>query len=176
MEAKQIVLITGERQVGKSTLCRSLVQQWQASGTQVSGLLTQRTGPHDLEVTEIRTGAQYPLTLPFSNRNGLLLPNFTMDPQAMARSAQALADSFPTQTLVLDELGPLELNMGQGWAAATDLLQHEPYRTAFIVIRPELLMKAIQKLASSLYTVVQVTEENRDDLPGSLLSLCQRRL
>lgn len=174
MPEPTIVLLTGECQVGKSTLCRHLVPLLTAAGLPVSGLLTSRTGPHDLAVTELDSDRSYPLTLPFEGTAGIALPHFRMDPQAMATSLQALEASFPTQVFFLDEIGPLELIMEQGWVKVLELLKQETYRVAFIVVRPELLIQAIWRLPVSAYVVVRVTVENRDTLPATLLELAQR--
>ncbi len=177
MPKSQIVLLTGKRQVGKSTLCKRLVKLIQQDGDlTISGVLTQRTGPHDLDVVEIASGDKYPLTLPFqpSRSGSYALAHFQMDPQAMARSAQALERSFPTQVFMLDEIGPLELVRGQGWARALTLLNRSDYNAAFVVVRPELLLKAILQLPKPTYTVVEVTLENRDRLPAELLRVAQK--
>ncbi len=168
MSGPQIILITGERQTGKSTLCQSVTRRLRETGVQLSGLLTSRTGPHDLEVTEIHTGDRYTLTLPFGERAGILLAHFNMNPQALTRGVRALRSSFPTQVFVLDELGPLELKLGRGWVEALDLLQKPTYRVAVVVIRPELLLSVIKRLSAAWYTIVYVTPENRNSLPDEL--------
>ena len=101
MTEPHIVLLTGERQIGKSTLCYKLVDCLRDNGYRVSGLLTRRTGGHDLEVTEIHTAQTYPLTLPFDSQVDRLLGNFIFSPEAIDRSNSALDTSFPTQIFIL---------------------------------------------------------------------------
>jgi nucleoside-triphosphatase THEP1 len=165
------MLLVGERQVGKSVMCQELTRLLRENEIAVSGLLTQCTGPHALEVTEIHTSASYPLTLPFDDTAGVALTHFRMDIQAMARSAAALDGAFPTQVFILDELGPLELELKQGWSRALQLLQRKRYALALIVVRPELLVEAIWQLPASVYTVIRVTPQNRDTLPVTLCRL-----
>lgn len=166
-----LVLMTGERQVGKSTACRRAVALMRRAGLEVSGLLTERTGPHDLSVHELHTGLTYPLTHPFEEGKNPPLMNFRMDEDAMARSCSALAQGFPTDVIVIDELGPLELKRGQGWVEALDYLRDGKYDVGILVIRPELLWTAMQKLPRSVYTVVSVTLENRDRIPATLAEI-----
>lgn len=163
-----LVLMTGERQVGKSTACRRAIALMRRAGLEVSGLLTTRAGPHDLAVHELHTGLTYPLTLPFEKGKEQPLMNFRMDPDAMARSGGALAQGFPTDVIVIDELGPLELKRGQGWVEALGYLHDEEYDVGILVIRPELLWVGMQRLTRSVYTVVSVTLENRDRIPATL--------
>ena len=167
----RITLLTGDRQIGKSTVCLKLVEKLRQRDFEVSGLITRRTGAHDLQVTEIHSETTYPLTLPHTSDTGLIVGHFRMAPDAMTRSTKSLDACFPTQVFILDEIGPLELVRGQGWARALKLLEHFTYCVAFIVVRPELLARAIWQLPMSFFTVVHVTAESRDMLPSSLLTV-----
>jgi len=137
----------------------------------VSGLLTRRAGEHDLCVTELHTGDTYALTLPMTSDVGFAMGNFRFDTEAFARSEKALEACFPTQIFMLDEIGPLELIYGQGWVRILKLLRHFNYRVAFIVVRPELLVRAICQLPATFYVVIPVTAEVRDSLPATLLTI-----
>ncbi|MDF1513145.1 MAG: nucleoside-triphosphatase [Anaerolineae bacterium] len=163
-----LILLTGERQIGKSTVCRQLVELLRQANYQLSGLLTRRTGPNDLEVTELPTEKAYALTLPFDPLVSRPLGNFLFSPDALNRSRTALETCFPTQIFFLDELGPLELQHNQGWANVLPLLRQQSYETAVVVIRPGLLLQAMQLLSSSIYTVVWVREDNRNILPKAI--------
>jgi nucleoside-triphosphatase THEP1 len=164
----KIVLVTGDRQIGKSTVCRKLAECARTDGYQVSGLLTYRTGNHDLEVTELHTNQSYPLTLPFEPLADRLLGNFLFSPDAVKRSNAALDSSFPTQIFFLDELGPLELKYRQGWVKIIPMLGEVEYIIAIIVVRPDLLTQAIEILPSTIFTVVCVNLDNRDSLATTL--------
>jgi nucleoside-triphosphatase THEP1 len=171
MPEHNIVLLTGERQIGKSTLCRKLVGRLFDGGYQVSGLLTRRTGSHDLEVTEIHTAQTYPLTLPFDPRVERPLGHFLFSPEAVELSNKALDTSFPTQVFVLDELGPLELRHHQGWVKVIYMLAEQVYNAAIIVVRPELLGEAIDAFQATVYTVVNIREDNRDALVDTIYNM-----
>jgi nucleoside-triphosphatase THEP1 len=168
MPEPNIVLLTGERQIGKSTLCCKLVDRLRDNGYQVSGLLTRRTGSHDLDVTEIHTARTYPLTLPFDPNADRLLGHFLFSTEAIHRSNRALETSFPTQVFFLDELGLLELYHHKGWVKVIPMLAEQVYSVAFIVIRPELLGQAIDAFPATVYTVVHVRKGNRDALSDTL--------
>ncbi len=171
MAERRIVLLTGERQAGKSTVCRKLVDKLRSADYRVSGLLTRRTGYHDLEVTELHTSQVYPLTLPFDAQTDRILGNFIFSPEAIQRSTAALDTCFPAQVFFLDELGPLEFEHHQGWVNAITLLAKQDYSIAFVVVRPTLLMPAVKALPAAIYTVAHVKEENRDALPDSLFQM-----
>lgn len=158
------LLLTGERQAGKTTLCARIVQALQTEGQQINGLLTQHTGPHDLEVTELSGGARYALTLPFESQAGFCLPEFCFSPEALTRSQRALHTGFPSHVFLVDELGPLEFWRGVGWMDVFPLLREAEYAVAVLVIRPELLATAMARLGGFMYTVACVTPDNRDVL------------
>jgi nucleoside-triphosphatase THEP1 len=173
MTDADIVLITGDRQVGKSTALEAAVAALRHAGLKISGLFTRRVGPHDLEVVEIQTGDAYPLTDPFRPDSSSPLHYFIMNDAAMARSRRALRESFPTDIFVLDELGPLELKHRRGWVEALDLLARETYDLAMVVVRPELLVDVLVALPVTHCVVVRVTEANRDTLPDFLCRIAQ---
>ncbi|MBN1250282.1 MAG: DUF2478 domain-containing protein [Anaerolineae bacterium] len=166
----RVWLVTGARQVGKSTALRRALAGMREAGLRVSGLLTERTGPHDLAVTELHSGARYSLTDPFDSPVASPLGQFKMNAAAMARGSRALSESFPTQVFVLDELGPLEFRHRQGWVAAFELLSQAPYALAMVVVRPELLGQAVAELPGPRFTVLHITLANRDEAPAWLLA------
>jgi hypothetical protein len=75
---------------------------------------------------------------------------------------------------VVDELGPLEIERGEGWQKAFDVLRGNDFTLALVVVRPELLERAQRKLPSGSTTVVTVEMDNRDDLPDLLLDALER--
>ncbi len=100
-----------------------------------------------------------------------LTPGFRFDPEVFERGAQALAHATPCDLLVVDELGPIELLGGRGWANALEILPLGDFGAALVVCRPELLEALETKLGvvpPDRKTVVVVTEENRDTLAGEL--------
>lgn len=168
--------MTGERQTGKTTLCTKLVKALQAAEIKVAGILTQHTGPNDLEVLELASGQRYALTLPFVPNHEGVLRRFRMDPQALERSRRAIENSFPTQVFLVDEIGPLELRHGQGWNHVPALLERDDYDVAVIVVRPELLGEVIARMPAPVYTVAKVTPQTRNALAtflrDMLLEVC----
>jgi nucleoside-triphosphatase THEP1 len=172
------MLITGERQVGKTTALKQALMTIRQAGLSVSGLLTQRTGPHDLEVRELHTESAYKLTDPFDASSARPLCHFKMNAAAMARSVRALLGSFPTQVFVLDEMGPLELKHRQGWVDALALLARESYVFAVVVVRPSLVGQVVVELPATMYSVVHVTFHNRERVPAliadEVIAACAR--
>ncbi len=167
----RIILLSGPRQVGKSILCQKLIALLRQNHTNVAGLLTTHTGPHDLEVYEIHSGERYGITLPFGDGVNAELGRFRMDAPALARGLTSLVRALPVDVLVVDELGPLEFKLGRGWLPVLAMLKADCCRAAVLVVRPELLPDAIAQLPGLLVIVVSVTLENRDAILENLMRL-----
>lgn len=133
-------------------------------GLSCAGLLTLREDGDRRTVMDVRTGLCRPLTL--SGPGGVPVGRFHFDPEVLSWGADVLAHSTPCDLLVVDEVGPLELE-GSGWAVGVDILRAGGFRLALAVVRPELLADVRARLPQA--RTVKVTLENRDNLPARLM-------
>ncbi len=173
----RLILITGERGAGKTTLCLRLSAALRQAGIPVAGLVTRSAGPQALEALDLAREERYLLTLPFDPHRTDCPPlHFQFDDEAMAASAQAFLRAFPAAVFFLDELGPLELIYQQGWHRLLPALAELTYRWGVVVIRPELLSAALPRLPGDIFTLVQVTQERRESLYTRLLALLKEGL
>lgn len=169
--SSRLLFITGERGAGKTTLCLRLAGALRARGLRVAGLITRRTEAATLEAVDVASGEVFSLAQPVKapSPHSLML-HFDFDPVAIAASAQAFLRSFPVDVFFLDEIGPLELVYRQGWATLLDALPEVSYRRGVIVVRPELLGVALQRLPGPTFTVARVKPDQRDALFAELLT------
>jgi len=66
---------------------------------------------------------------------------------------------------LVDELGPLELVRGEGWAGIIPMLRQRAFGVALVVVRPELLDQARAALDLAADSpLIQVDEPERDTL------------
>lgn len=158
-----LYLLTGPIGAGKTIFCRQLVQAARLRGWRVAGLLSpavmqdgQKTGIflEDLNSGEQRLLAIDPLTphanfvrasSPFGRGESVHtfpVGKWLFDPQVLRWGNAVLASCPPCDLLIVDELGPLEFNAGQGLTAAFDLLTAGQFRVGLMVIRPTLLEAA----------------------------------
>lgn len=145
----RLIILTGPRGAGKSTVCSRLVELARSAGWQVSGLLSpavfeagQKTG---IETIDLRTGRRRLLAA--RRRAGqpqtdLLTDHWQFDAGVLAWGETVLQQATPCDLLVVDELGPLEFERGGGWQAGLAALDWGRYRAGIVVIRPELLAMA----------------------------------
>jgi nucleoside-triphosphatase THEP1 len=125
-------------------------------------------------VLDVQSGQKRCLTLPPDDPRAaasVVQGRFRFDPAVLAWGNEAIARAAAghPDLLVVDELGPLELARGAGWAAALTVLQRPDYQAALVVVRPELIEAVQRRLPPHTTTIVAVTVENRDRLPELLL-------
>ena len=172
--AARTVILTGERGVGKSTICHKIITLAQAGNYVCGGVLTMSRANGGRDVLDVRTGVVRQLTLDRAAHESVIQGRFRFDPETLAWGNDALSRAVPCHLLVVDELGPLEIERGEGWAGAFDVLREADFTLALVVVRPELLVLAQLKLPTSATTVFTVTHHNRDGMPGVLFKILER--
>jgi nucleoside-triphosphatase THEP1 len=80
-----------------------------------------------------------------------------------------IALSAPLDAVLLDEIGPLELARGGGFAPALDALSAAHAATVILVVRSELLSALQERLIALGPRVIALTLANRDQVPDHLL-------
>jgi nucleoside-triphosphatase THEP1 len=139
-----LILLTGERGSGKTTLCSAIVENARRAKWQVTGVIS----PADfveghktaIDILNLASGRRRKLAhLRRSGDEGTLTPQWTFDEQGLEWGNSALKAAVPCDLLVIDEFGPLELLRGQGLTAGLEAVESGLFSLALAVIRPELL-------------------------------------
>lgn len=171
----RVIMLTGERGVGKSTVCREAVTLARARGHACCGVLTlTRDGVR--HVFDVGTGRQRRLTQPPGEGGAVVQGRFRFDPRTLEWGDTVLSQAVRCDLLVVDEIGPLEVERGQGWMTAFEVVRGGNYALALAVVRPELIAQVRGRLAGCAAKVLAVTQENRDSLPASLVSVMEREM
>jgi nucleoside-triphosphatase THEP1 len=180
MTAEPILLmITGFRGSGKTVLCRKLVEAARQAGWRVSGILSNPVfegqtrvaiQAEDLKSGEVRTlAARREPDSPGSA--GLHTRNWQFDSAVLDWGNQVLQSSVPTDLLVVDELGTLEFERGQGWQAGLEALDSGHYQAALVVIRSELLGEALLRWQHANIVEIDTPEDSRRKAQGLIRQL-----
>ena len=143
MTARKILLLTGEFGSGKTTLCQQVNSTWQARGLDVAGVLSLplveagvKTG---IVLESVRTHERRVLATRAEAGQGTSGLGWRFDSATLEFGAEILHSAAPCDVLVVDELGPLELIRGEGWAIALEVLDQGQYQVALVVVRPALV-------------------------------------
>ncbi len=170
-----LLLLTGERRIGKSTVCSTLRDFVARRGLRCGGFLTRRDiddsgATLGLSIEEAATGVCRRLAATREDLGGPRVGSFSMDAAMLALGVQVARSAFAANLdlVFLDEIGPLELVQGLGFAPAIPLVADYPRPAVILVVRPALVEAAARQLTPRVARVEIVTRENRDLLPRRL--------
>lgn len=126
-----------------------------------------------IDVLDLRTGARRPLAEADQLAAVLRTKAYRFDVAAIAWGAAVLDTTCPCDLLVIDEIGPLELERGQGWVNALNALGEGQFEVAIVVVRPNLLdvfRPIMNDISIELFTL-PAYQPDADQLVASLLRL-----
>jgi nucleoside-triphosphatase THEP1 len=148
-----VIIIEGPLHAGKTTRVRALVETLAAMHVPLSGYLSPsvRNGEgitgYDLEV--IGRGEAAPLLRRKSDgekkRRGLDVGSFRFVPAGLERAREIVKKSGPGDFLVVDEVGPAELEGKGVWPELGPSLE-EPGRRVLLVVRESILEDLLGRL------------------------------
>ena len=140
---RQLAIVSGPRGGGKTTLCRRLLELARQRGLDCAGIISpahfeggRKVG---IDLLDARSGERRPLAKADGLPGELRTVAFRFDPGAVEWGVGLLNAACPCDVLIVDELGPLELERGQGWTNALDVLRNGLFKLAVVVVRPALV-------------------------------------
>ncbi len=159
----RLVIITGEKGIGKSTLCRKVVNNLVGRGVTCGGIITLKKENSELWVENISTGKQEMLASVKATSIGPRAGKYYFKPEGLEFGMQAIKEATGVDVLLVDELGHLETR-GGGFSPAISLINGRSGRSV-VVIRRELLSIITPKFTTKPI-VFSATTSNRDELPA----------
>jgi nucleoside-triphosphatase THEP1 len=170
-----IVVLTGDRNVGKTTLVRRVVAALVDRGLDPVGFYTVGESG-TLELVDAGTGDRTVFaTLADDSEasvdveDAVSVGRYAVDPAAIERGLR-LADR-DGDVLVVDEIGNLE-RRGDGFAPVLADLRPDRYRGVLLSVRNGVVPFVVDALPTdAAIERIEVTRSNRDDLPGLIVEL-----
>ncbi|KPL72029.1 hypothetical protein ADN00_16205 [Ornatilinea apprima] len=146
-EAGTVLIITGWRGAGKTSLCQMVVEQARQRGWDVAGVISlpvlEKSVKTGIEIIAIRSNERRLLARSTALANTTLQTHaWAFDPVNMQWGNEILKSAVPCDLLMVDELGPLEFERQQGWLEGLRALDSGQFKLALVVIRPELVAQA----------------------------------
>ena len=156
------VVIVGPSGAGKSTLCRRVVDEWRGRELPAAGVMAElRHDTPGLRGLDVATGRRLPLAEFDRATGGPNTGRWHFHQDSLAAGI-TWCETVPQHALfVVDEIGPLELDQGLGWAPIVPrLAAHQG--PALVAVRPALADALLAALSPRPAFRVDITPETRD--------------
>ncbi len=169
------ILLIGKRQVGKTTVCRRVAVLSRELGYEPAGMLSpallSRDGlPLAYHALMVSDGEQRLLARADGDLGGPSTGCYSFDADVFSWVIGRLraAISQGCDLLIVDEIGPLELERGRGLAPLLSDLSARRL-PLLLVVRPELAGQLQERLPGVPFRAFTVTQENRQALADAII-------
>jgi nucleoside-triphosphatase THEP1 len=147
---KPVFIISGEINQGKTSLTRDVVAELIKKGLRVNGFLTigntNDTSRNSYYIRDINTGFEENLCSTKIDKQKPNFGRFYFEEKAIQAGRKIIEQSLttPTDLLVIDELGPMEIN-NKGWAPAIEKVVKQNAVAQLWVVRKKLVNPIMRK-------------------------------
>lgn len=167
-------LVTGAKNAGKTRWCERTIAGLRAAGHEVRGLLSpgvfeggQKVA---IRVRDLASGGERLLArrrLPSRERSTC---SWEFDEAVLTWADARLREVGACHTLVVDEVGPMELEAKRGWTAVWSVLSERAFTQAVLTVRPALLARLWNQVTQlgvfDVETVTVPEGKDGDDRPS----------
>lgn len=167
------ILISGERGAGKTTALLRVRAAALGAGLSAGGFLSvarfaggEKVG---IDVLDAATGALHPLA-EVGEGGALRTGVYRFHPAGIAAGLRFAQDGQGADVFFADELGPLELERGEGWADVLPLIAARAFGVGFVVVRPSLLTVVRARLSLPDGTPIAIIERGAGDAVAETLA------
>jgi len=175
MSDTQRVIITGEIGVGKTTFCSRIAELGRQAGLALAGLISpgvfeggRKVG---ISVINLKNEETRLLAKPREVKaSGPSTKGWSFKEESVQWGNRVLAQTAPCDLLIVDELGPLEFERGEGWVEGLTLIDEGRFGVAFVVVRPYLVPQALERWHAA--HTIRITSES--DIPHLAKETFQR--
>jgi len=169
-----VIVVTGAIGIGKTTVCRKLIEIVRNQGYTCGGILTYKAADKGIIIEDIQSGEKETLASINDVYHGPRTAKYSFNPKGIDFGIQAVEKGTSAAILVVDEIGHLEIR-GAGFAKVLELIKAGKVKDCVLVIRRELLPAFLSQLDTMLL-VFETTMNNRNQLPQEIGSVLFEKL
>ncbi len=169
------VIITGDKDVGKTTVVKKIVNKLKTNGYKCSGFYTTSGPENCLSIVSVRTHEKYLLGCEEDRfSNSVKVKKYYFNPETISRGRELMEESG--DILIVDELGWLE-GRKEGFFPVFEKIKMNRYLGSFLSVRKELKDFFIDQLNEDEKTeIFEVKIDNRSFLPNNIMEVFENYL
>jgi len=173
------IFLTGPQGAGKTTACWRVLPGLRSQGIKIAGfvsppLLDANGSKVGIQMVDLATGQNHTFARVVAAGEVADVGVYQLVEGAVAWAQRVLATALSSDVdwLVIDEIGPLELHQGRGFAFALDALA-DPLRVpnAIVIVREYLLNELAERLGRYDMITLRITPANRAEVSAQLVRL-----
>ncbi len=163
-----VFILTGDVDEGKTVTARRIVDQLKDKGWNIRGLLSTKKmddpEKHGYFIKDITSGKKARLCSQNPDQGSIKTGRFYFSEEGIKFGEKVLLQSIehPTDLVVIDELGPLELN-DKGWSPAIEQLLTKSKKPHLWVVREKLVNIVMRKWHIGDVTVFNIKEDSIEE-------------
>ena len=161
-----VIIVTGTIGIGKTTVCRKLVEILRNKGYTCGGILTSKAADKGIIIEDIQSGEKETLASINTVYHGPRTAKYFFNPNGINFGIRAIDKGTSATILIVDEIGHLELR-GKGFVKTPELIKAGKVKNCLLVIRKELLPAFLPQLPAKPL-VFETTINNRNQLPRKI--------
>ena len=169
-----LVLLVAPSGQGKTVACLRVVELAKSNRLRVSGLLSlpvyQDQDKVAISLHDITTGQERILARKHQPGEKPEVGIWKFDAESLVWGQEVLASLPLSDMLVIDEIGPLEVDTDQGLTNALDALREKTYRLALVTLRPSLVEKILEQFNEFDVSIRVLDKQNRDTIPDTIVA------
>jgi len=169
-----VIVVTGTIGIGKTTVCRKLIEVARNQGYTCGGILTDKAADNSIIIEDVQSGERETLASIKNVYHGPRTTRYFFNPRGIYFGIQAIDKGISSAILLIDEIGQLELR-GEGFAEVPELIKAGKIKECVLVIRKELLPAFLPQLPTTPL-VFETTIDNRNQLPQEIGSVLLKKL